>query len=187
MRALVTTLALASLLAAPSASTTPANSGVVALKAGTIYTVENGEVIEDGVVLIRDGRIAAVGSDVNVPAGAHVVDYGADAVIAPGLVAAYSVYGQGSPARRTAAPGLRAVDGFDFFAPYNVALMGGVTSTYITPAEGRMIAGSGAVVKLSGDDHEARILRSEATIHAAIDWSARRTPGQTRAGGSSGR
>src|SRR5438876_2931491 len=38
-----------------------------------IYTLA-GSVIEDGTIAIRDGKIAAVGASVDVPAGAHVID-----------------------------------------------------------------------------------------------------------------
>ncbi|HEU0076000.1 MAG TPA: hypothetical protein VFQ76_00010, partial [Longimicrobiaceae bacterium] len=60
--------ALPLLAAAPLAA-----QGVVAIEGGTVYTM-TGAPIEGGTVLIRDGRIAAVGRDVAVPAGARRVD-----------------------------------------------------------------------------------------------------------------
>jgi len=48
-------------------------SAQVALRASKIY-VGNGEVIEDGVVLIEDGRIAAVGPDLRLPRGTDVIE-----------------------------------------------------------------------------------------------------------------
>jgi imidazolonepropionase-like amidohydrolase len=52
-----------------------------------------------------------------------------------------------------------------------------VTSAYITPARGRLIAGQGAVVRLVGDDPEQRVLSQPAAIHGAISAEARSTPG----------
>ena len=53
----------------------------VAIQAGRIYLVEDGAVIENGTVLVRAGRIVAIGEDVSIPRGVRVVDYGPDAVL----------------------------------------------------------------------------------------------------------
>lgn len=68
----------------------PKPEPVVALRVGTVHTV-SGAVIEDGVILIRGTRIAAVGkrSDVDIPAEATTLDY-AKAHAYPGLVDAWS-------------------------------------------------------------------------------------------------
>src|SRR5687767_9081478 len=88
--------------------------GYVAVKAGTIHLVEEGKVLEHGTLLLKGDRIQAVGTDLAIPVDARVVDYGPDAVIVPGLFAADSGFGVGQPADRTAEPGLRALDNFDF-------------------------------------------------------------------------
>jgi imidazolonepropionase-like amidohydrolase len=154
-----------------------AGHGTVALKAGKIHLVEDGRVLEDGTILVKDGKIVAVGVDLDVPPSASVVDYGPDAVIVPGLVAASSPYTEGFASLRTASPGTRAADAFDPYSSYAGALAGGVTSAYVTPASSRLIAGTGAMVKLAGDDHDDRVLNDRAAIHGAIDATARRTPG----------
>lgn len=150
---------------------------VVAVKAGRIHTVSDAGTLTDGVLLIRDGRITAVGTDLAIPPGAQVIDFGSDAVLVPGFVAADSGLAEGSPSARTADPGLKATDGFDFYGRFTSALRGGVTSAYITPARGRLIAGQGAVVRLVGDDPEKRVLSQPAAIHGAISAEARSTPG----------
>lgn len=155
-----------------------AGRDLVAVRAGTIFLVENDEVIEGGgTLLVQGDRIVAVGKSVDVPADARVIDYGPDAVIVPGLVAAYSRYAAGIPSARTAAPGLRGIDGFDFSSRLTSALIGGVTAAYVMPAEGRLIAGVGSVVKTAGEDPAQRVLDADAAIHAAIDDSARHTRG----------
>ncbi len=174
-------LAAPALLAAGALGlTAPAPAGdVVALRAGSAHLVEGGEVLEGGVTLIvREGRIAAVGTDVAVPAGARVVDYGPDATLMPGIVAATTYHGSGGLPERTASPGTRAIDAFD---PYDRGwadeLAEGVTTAYLLPARDRLIAGQGAVVKLAGDDPAARVLEESACLHGSIARDARSTPG----------
>jgi imidazolonepropionase-like amidohydrolase len=58
--------------------------GVVALKNATIYTVKNG-VIPSGTVLIKDGKITAVGANVTVPNDAQVIDCTGKSIY-PGLI-----------------------------------------------------------------------------------------------------
>jgi imidazolonepropionase-like amidohydrolase len=154
---------------------------VVAVKAGTIYAVENDLVVEGGgTILIEDGRITAVGKDVEIPPGARVVDYGADAVIAPGLVAADTTFGAPRPSERTADLSVMAIEGFDPYASYVFALQEGVTCAYLPPARGRLIAGQGAVVKLAGRSDangSGRVVSESAMIHGAVSAEARNTPG----------
>ncbi|HEX6881888.1 MAG TPA: amidohydrolase family protein [Planctomycetota bacterium] len=155
----------------------PAGRGFVAVRAGTIHLVEDGRVLSGATILVKDGKIQAVGADVALPPDALVVDYGPDAVIVPGLVAAYSSYALGFPSERTADPTLSALDAFDTYRVNGDALSGGVTSAYLTPADNRLIAGTAAVVKLAGQRDAARVLSAEAALHGAIDASARSTPG----------
>ncbi|REJ76161.1 MAG: amidohydrolase [Acidobacteria bacterium] len=75
-------------------------SGYKAIVGGTVVTMRDAdntqEVIRDGVVLIRDNKIEAVGRrrDVKVPQGATVIDAKGKTVI-PGLIDAHAHGGQG--------------------------------------------------------------------------------------------
>ncbi len=171
--------------ASPAATATPAAppaataAGVVALKAGSAHLVEDGAVLEGGVtLLVRDGKIAAIGTDVAVPAGAKVVDYGPEATLIPGLVSANSRLGTNGLPPRTASPGTRAIDAFD---PYGGAfiddLAEGITSTYLPPARSRLIGGQGALVKVAGDEPGQRVLSDSACLQGSISKDARNTPG----------
>src|SRR5579864_196233 len=62
-------LVLAFALPAPAQS----SAGVYAIKGAKIFTV-SGAPIDSGTVVIRDGKIAAVGKDVAIPEGARVID-----------------------------------------------------------------------------------------------------------------
>ena len=66
----------------------PPMAHLVAITNGTIMTASHGT-IQRGTVLIRDGRIAAVGENVAVPAGAQVIDATGKYVI-PGIIDAHS-------------------------------------------------------------------------------------------------
>ncbi|MDP6989031.1 MAG: amidohydrolase family protein [Planctomycetota bacterium] len=158
-------------------------NGEVAVQAGTIHTVDATGLIEGGgTVLIDDGVIVAVGpSDgpdaVPLPIGVRVVDYGPDAVIAPGLVAADSTLGGRIAGPRTADASLRGTDHFNPYGRYTSSLAGGVTTAYIAPARSRLLAGQGAVVKLAGEPGPDRILADAAALHGSIASDARSTPG----------
>ena len=62
--------------------------GVVAIRNATIITATRGT-IANGTVLIRDGKIAAVGTNVSIPAGADVYD-ATGKFVSPGIIDAHS-------------------------------------------------------------------------------------------------
>ena len=66
-----TLVGTASLLAA--AGTTTRAQGVVAVRGATVHTAA-GAPIAGATILVRDGKIAAVGRDVAIPAGATIID-----------------------------------------------------------------------------------------------------------------
>lgn len=72
-------IALAALIAAPAAAQT------VAVTNARILGTASGE-IASGTIVIKDGKITAVGANVQVPAGAQVLD-AAGKIVTPGLVA----------------------------------------------------------------------------------------------------
>jgi imidazolonepropionase-like amidohydrolase len=76
-----------------------------AIKGATIITV-TGATIQKGTVVIRNGLIAAVGADIQVPADARVID-ATGMTVYPGLFDAHSSYG----VRQTEAPAAGAGGG----------------------------------------------------------------------------
>ncbi|MCZ6833059.1 MAG: amidohydrolase family protein, partial [Acidobacteria bacterium] len=65
-----------------------ARMGAYALTHVTVWTV-SGDTISDGTVLVRDGKIAAVGRDVKIPGGMEIIDAGGGHLI-PGIIDAHS-------------------------------------------------------------------------------------------------
>ncbi len=61
---------------------------VVAYRGATIETVAEAGTIKDGIIVVRDGKIEAVGVDVKIPASARVVDVSGQTIM-PGLVNIY--------------------------------------------------------------------------------------------------
>src|SRR5262249_54141703 len=114
----------------------------------------NGPVIAGAVLVVRDGKIVAVGkrADVTVPPDAMMHDLG-DGVIIPGLVVAETTLAEkGRDDLHALTPHYRGVDGFDPFADYSNILAGGVTTVQLSPGGKRLMPGQGSVVKLHGED-----------------------------------
>jgi imidazolonepropionase-like amidohydrolase len=65
-----------------------AQAAVVALRGGTVFTVTKGT-IPNGTVVLKDGRITAVGANIPIPAGAAIVDTTGQ-FVTPGLIDAHS-------------------------------------------------------------------------------------------------
>ena len=104
-----------------------ADAEVYAIKGGTIVT-GTGATIPNGVVVVRDGLIAAVGADVAVPADARVVE-AAGMMVYPGLIDAYSSYGLPAPAQPQGGGGGRGGGGQQ--AAILAALTGAATNTNV--------------------------------------------------------
>ncbi|MGH7149779.1 MAG: hypothetical protein ACREIU_03725, partial [Planctomycetota bacterium] len=97
---------------------------VLAVRAGRIHT-GTGETIEDGILLVEDGRIRALGKEVPIPPGAAVLD-ARDSVVIPGLVAADSALSEGgADFLLSLSPHFRAIDGFDPYARNDPILAAG--------------------------------------------------------------
>ncbi|MCZ6602044.1 MAG: amidohydrolase family protein [Planctomycetota bacterium] len=144
-----------------------AKKPIIAIVAGTILTV-SGDPIADGVILIEDGKIRAVGQGLEIPAGAMELRFPEGTVI-PGLVAAYSTLAEGgADPLESLSPDVQAIDGFDFFARRDSVLAGGVTAAYISPGKRRLLSGQGSVVRLAGGDPANRILRATVGVQVNL-------------------
>jgi imidazolonepropionase-like amidohydrolase len=155
----------------------PVSAEVVAYKASRIWPGD-GPAIDRGVLVIRDGKIASVGSEaaMEIPAEAKVMDLGSGVLI-PGLVAAESGLGNvGIDDERTLTPEVRAIDGFNFFDDFQPALAGGVTTAQIGPGRDRLIPGRGAVVKLFGKSTANRTLREDEGLRVVLTGAALNPP-----------
>jgi len=142
-------------------------TSVVAVKAGTIYPVTSAP-IQDGIILIRDGRIEAVGKGLEIPDDAEIIDAEGKVVI-PGLIDAFTTLAEANrDDEESVTPDIRAVDAFNFYGKYRRMLAGGVTTVYISPGQRRLVSGLGSVVKLAGDSVTKRRLMDRSALRIAI-------------------
>lgn len=138
-----------------------ADSGkITAVKAGMIFPV-TAPPIPSGVMLIRDGKIMALGEGIPIPEGAAVLDY-SNAYLYPGFIDAGSHLGvnkepynyfedvlDGTDASSPFAAGLHSADAFDAFSPaISRARSAGITTCYIAAGHGNIIDGQGICAKL---------------------------------------
>jgi imidazolonepropionase-like amidohydrolase len=140
---------------------------ILAIKAGTIMPVTSAP-IEDGVILIRDGKITDIGTNLSIPEGARVID-ASDKVVIPGLIDAMTTLtNDRADDDESVTPDIRALDAFDFFGKYRRLLAGGVTSVHVAPGRRRLIPGYGAVVKLAGETILNRTLQEIAGLSVVL-------------------
>jgi imidazolonepropionase-like amidohydrolase len=159
----------------------PAQS--LAVRAETLYTAA-GPAIKDGVVLIQDGRITAVGraADVKVPSG-MVVKRAKVAI--PGLVDGRSTVGlsgllnqahdqdqlEGSAPIQ---PELRAMDAYNGRDPLVAYLRSlGVTTVHTGHGPGALISGQTFVIKTDATEVTHGVLKAQAMVAATLGDGAR--------------
>ena len=164
-------------------------SAQLAVRGKKIYTMA-GPVVEDGVIIIREGKVAAIGraADLAIPAGFKVLEA---AVVTPGLIDARSVVGlagyfnhehdqdqleRSSPMQ----PELRAVDSYNTREALIEWVRGyGVTTLHTGHAPGELISGQTMIVKTTGNTVEDAVMVPTAGISLTLG------PGSLRGGGQS--
>lgn len=122
----------------------------VAIKGATIITM-NGDRIENGVIIVRDGKISKVGSDLKIPVEATVID-ASGKVVMPGIIDVHSSAGMSQANENNDnVPFLSVVDSIDpKLSFFEESRRNGVTTAAVVPGNSTMIGGRGAVVKTAG-------------------------------------
>ncbi len=122
--------------------------------------------VENGVLVVRDGEILAVGAadEVRIPRGATVVEV-TDATIIPGLVDTHSHIGEVAGADRAAPiqPEARALDAINVRDPgFERARAGGITTANLMSGSGHLMSGQTLYVRLrEGNSIEDLAYRNE--------------------------
>ena len=144
-RALVAAGTAALLIAFPLS----AQEKVTLIKNATILTVTNGT-IENGSVLIRGSKIAAVGRDVSAPANATVIDATGKFVL-PGIIDTHSHTGVEGSVNEGSVPNSGMVRIGDVLDPRDISayrqLAGGTTTALILHGSANAIGGQSQIVK----------------------------------------
>jgi imidazolonepropionase-like amidohydrolase len=179
---------------------TAARADVIAIVGGNVQTLTAQGMVKGATVLIRDGRIAAVGPNVEIPADAQRIE-ARGKVVTPGLfdplsylgIVEISLVDETDDASQS---GLRYNAAFDVAAAINprstlipINRIEGVTRALVAPALARNlqpgqiaspIAGLGAVMHLGGGD-DYLIARGVA-LFASLDEESAALAGGSRVG-----
>ncbi len=163
-----------------------ANTDVYAIKGGTIVTV-SGATIPNGVVVIRNGLIEAVGADVIVPADARVIE-ASGMMVYPGLIDSYSNYGLKPPpppvggggpqnfaAQLSAPPSMvgmlpevTVVDQLQVAAEtFDQQRNAGITAALTSPRDG-IFQGRSAIINLGADSSDKLLLKAPVSLNIAF-------------------
>jgi imidazolonepropionase-like amidohydrolase len=141
---------------------------VVAIKGARVIPVSGPE-LETATIIVRGGRIEAVGKDLEIPWDAKVID-GAHKVVIPGLIEAHTFRGTDRPNERVAS--VPFVSTFDSINPvdpyYEDALRQGITTLCVMPGNDTMIGGQGCVVRPTGVTAESMMIARNVAMKISL-------------------
>ena len=153
--------------------------GDFAVTNATVWTV-SGETLEYGTVIVRDGKIAAVGTGIAVPEGIETIDAGGGA-LTPGIFDAHAHIAIEGGVNEGSLAVTAMVSVGDVINPDDIgiyrALAGGVTTANLLHGSANPIGGQNAVIKLRwGADAEGlKLAGAPAGIKFALGENPKRS------------
>jgi imidazolonepropionase-like amidohydrolase len=160
-----------------------------AIVGGRVVPVE-GEPLEGGTVLLRDGKIAAIGGPgFAVPAGADVVDATGKWVL-PGFIDAHAHAGvheeaegwAGQDTNEKSNPVTAHVRALDAINPadqgFRDAITGGVLAVNVNPGSANPIGGQTVAIKCWGRTVDEMVMREPAGLKSALGENPKRVYGE---------
>ncbi len=128
-----------------------AGENTLVFTGATIHRISHPPV-ENGTLVVRDGKIIAVGArdEISFPESAEVID-ATGKVLMPGLVDTHSHIGRGDGGDRSSAlhPDVRILDAIDPASDtFQRARAGGITTVNVMPGSGHLISGQTVYLKL---------------------------------------
>jgi len=162
-----------------------------AITGGLVVPVE-GDPVEGGTVLLRDGKIAAVeGPGFAVPDGVDVVDATGKWVL-PGFIDAHVHAGvseesqgwAGQDTNERTSPNTAQVRALDAINPadqgFRDAIGGGVLAVNVNPGSANPIGGQTAAIKCWGRTVDEMVLRAPAGLKSALGENPKRVYGERK-------
>ncbi len=159
----------------------------VAIVGGHVVPV-TGPPIENGIVLVTDGTIAAVGAGLAVPDGVPVID-AAGSWVLPGFIDAHAHVGvheeaqgwAGQDTNEMTDPVTAQVRALDAINPADLgfrdAISGGVLAVNVNPGSGNPIGGQTVALKCWGRTVDEMVLRQPSGLKSALGENPKRTYG----------
>lgn len=159
---------------------------IVALRGGKLLTVSHG-VIENGILVIEDGKITAVGaaSRVRIPAEAEVIDV-TGMTVYPGLIDSETHLGlteiSAEPSTNDLVessgeimPDMHVADAFHAeTALIPVARVNGITNAIVAPTDRDTLPGQDALIQLAGRSAREMLLQPDIAMPLDFTGSQRR-------------
>lgn len=154
------------------------------IKNGKIYTMA-GSIIENGCILVENGKIKELGTDLVAPLDAQVIDAAGKQVF-PGFIDAHCHIGMweegigfegadGNEMTDPITPHLRAIDALNpRDEAFENAIKGGVTTAATGPGSANVIGGTFSVVKLHGDRIDDMVIKETLAMKCAFGENPKR-------------
>ena len=155
-----------------------------AILAKKVYTMA-GAPLENGVILVEEGKILKAGEGLPVPEGAEVVDW-SEFTVTPGFIDAHTHLGgfgikcedSSNEMSDPICPQMRIVDGVNpLHESFAKSRQGGFTSCCLLPGSANLIGGVGAIVKLDGKIDIRKSVIGPPQIKMALGENPRRAYG----------
>jgi len=163
----------------------------IAITGGRVVPIE-GEPVDGGTVLLRDGKIAAVeGPGFTVPDGVEVVDATGKWVL-PGFIDAHAHAGvseeaegwAGQDTNERTSPVTAQVRALDAINPADLgfrdAITGGILAVNVNPGSANPIGGQTAAIKCWGRTVDEMVLREPAGLKSALGENPKRVYGDRK-------
>lgn len=155
---------------------------------GKIFTITNG-ILEQGTILVENGKITQVGQGISIPKDAEVID-AAGKIITPGIVDAHAhveiweegIGWEGMDVNETTNPVTAHVRAIDAINPQGLgmrdAISGGVTCIWVAPGSANVIGGHGVTMKTHGDVIDEMVMVEPSGLKAAMGENPKGAYGQ---------
>jgi imidazolonepropionase-like amidohydrolase len=160
----------------------------VAITGGRVVPV-TADPVENGTVLIEDGKVTAVGAGLAVPDGAQVIDAAGQWVL-PGFIEVHGHVGvheeaqgwAGSDTNEMTEPVTAQVRALDAINPADLgfrdAITGGVLAVNVNPGSGNPIGGQTVALRCWGRTVDEMLLREPSGLKSALGENPKRVYGE---------
>lgn len=145
---------------------------------GKVHTAA-GEILEKGTILIKDGKISAIGENIEIPTSTEIID-AAGKIVTPGIIDAHTHLGIGEEGIKwegqdynevsdPSTPQMRAIDAINpEDEGFKDAIKGGITTVMTGPGSANVIGGENLVMKTVGRTVEDMVILNPCGIKGAF-------------------